>query len=604
MLGFCQNLLEPYFVLTNQAKVVAFTFLKTFFTSRVVGGVCDAGMKRPCPMSTMATVNPANSRPQKAPTPSLPSNAPSTAQANASNAMVPTPNLKEPIPLTSLEDKLFNLLLDVVRQPHVPNVTLRVAGGWVRDKILFPGHDLGKEVDIDIALDTMLGNDFAELVNDYLEKHDMDTGSVGLIQKNPDQSKHLETATMRVLDVCLDLVNLRTETYSHDSRIPDVQIGTPREDALRRDLTINALFYNIGRHALEDFTGRGFDDIRARIIRTPLPPLTTLLDDPLRALRAVRFAARLNFTIHDDLVRACKHPDVHDALAAKVSRERISGELHRILGNGNAPHAIALLVEFGLFPVVLRMPPMSSMVSPQALPDDMPLQALSALVNLHSLPTMAKCTARVQLVRYAAILSPLAGLRCIHSESGKRPKEISVAQYVMRVQLRLSANDASVVCSLLDGALAFKSRVHKGDDDLDRLQTAKAVRIAGPFWRSALRIALVMELPVVKPADSFAKVLDDWGGRIEFGKEATVVVKTYDDFQQKVESLGLEGVWDVRPVVNGNELFKLLPSLKKGPMIGQIMKNQVDWMIQNPGRDKNDVIDWIKITYSEYTKVK
>lgn len=548
--------------------------------------------------TTMAFGNSRDSPPPKFHRP-VPSPA-STVSSKTSKPFLPTPNLEDPIPLTPLEDQLFKLLMNVVEQPHVPEVTLRVAGGWVRDKILFPGRDLGKEVDIDIALDTMLGNEFAELVNEYLKKNNMSTGSIGLIQKNPDQSKHLETATMRVFGVCLDLVNLRTETYSHDSRIPDVKIGTPLEDAMRRDLTINALFYNVANRELEDFTARGFDDIRARIIRTPLPPLTTLLDDPLRALRAIRFAARLNFNINDDLVQACKNSDVHEALAVKVSRERISGELHRILIDSNAPHAIALLVEFGLFPVVVRMPQTSDVITSQRLPSDMPLQALSALINLHSLPLASDCPAREQLVRYAALLSPVAGLECWYSENGKRSKKISVAQYVMRVELRLSSNDASTVCSLLSSALAFKTRVHKGAENLDRLDTAQAVRLAGPYWRSALRIGLVTELPIIKPADSFAKVLDDHGGRIEFGEEAAVVIKTYEEYKQKVEKLGLEGVWDLRPSVNGNELIKLLPKLKKGPLIGEIMKKQVDWMIKNPGRSRDAVIDWIKTTYSEF----
>jgi tRNA nucleotidyltransferase/poly(A) polymerase len=67
-----------------------------------------------------------------------------------------------------------------------------------------------------------------------------------------------------------------------------MDIGGPEEDAFRRDLTINSLFYNVNTGAVEDYVGRGMEDIRNQIIRTPLPALTTLLDDPLRVLRAVR----------------------------------------------------------------------------------------------------------------------------------------------------------------------------------------------------------------------------------------------------------------------------------------------------------------------------
>lgn len=543
-------------------------------------------MKRPRSLS-MASVHSmlSGSRPYKASTP------------DGSASGLPMLNLKNPIRLSELEDKLFTLLLDVTKQSEVPPVTLRVAGGWVRDKLLYPSRDLGTEVDIDVALDTMFGNDFAELTRDYLVARGIETGSIGVIQKNPDQSKHLETATMRVLGVNIDLVNLRTETYSHDSRIPEVKIGTPSEDAMRRDLTINALFYNINDGTLEDFTQHGFDDIRARVIRTPLPPFTTLLDDPLRALRAVRFAARLNFSMDDELAHTCKNCDVHNALDAKVSRERISGELHRILCNKNAPHAIALLVEFGLFPVVMRMPPPSAMLPSHVAPSDVPLQALSALLNLNSLPPILNSSTPIELVRYAALLSPLSALQCKHSENGKRLKEMPVAQYILRVELRLSSNDTSRVCNILKAALMFKERVHQGAESLDRLDTAKVIRVAAQDWRCALRIALVMELPTVKPAESFAKVLDGWSGRVDLGKEGMIIVNTYNEYQLNVENLNLEGVWNLRPAVNGKELVEVLPRLKKGPQMGDVMKQQIDWMVQNPGKGKDAVCVWLRSRY-------
>jgi tRNA nucleotidyltransferase (CCA-adding enzyme) len=88
-------------------------------------------------------------------------------------------------------------------------------------------------------------------------------GSVGVIKSNPDQSKHLETATLRVMGFELDFVNLRAEEYT-DTRIPVMRIGTALEDAMRRDLTINALFYNLNRRTVEDFTGQG---IQAHILK-------------------------------------------------------------------------------------------------------------------------------------------------------------------------------------------------------------------------------------------------------------------------------------------------------------------------------------------------
>ena len=127
-----------------------------------------------------------------------------------------------------------------------------------------------------------------------------------MIKANSEKSKHLETATIKVEGVFIDLVNLRSEKYSEDSRVPVIEIGTPTEDAFRRDLTINSLFYNINEAKIEDFTQKGHSDLKAGIIRTPLDPLQTFLDDPLRVLRTVRFANRFEFSIVPEIISAAK----------------------------------------------------------------------------------------------------------------------------------------------------------------------------------------------------------------------------------------------------------------------------------------------------------
>ncbi|KAI0560435.1 Poly A polymerase head [Gracilaria domingensis] len=522
----------------------------------------------------------------------------SPPESNASRLKSsPPPQKPLSVSLTPLETKLFDLLLAVARTV-TPQPTLRVAGGWVRDKILYPNDTL-TNVDIDIALDTMLGIEFAERINNYLDDHHMPHASVGLIQKNPDQSKHLETATMRVMDVCLDLVNLRTETYSHDSRIPNIKIGTPYEDAMRRDLTINALFYNINTRALEDFTHRGLDDIRDRIIRTPLPPLTTLLDDPLRALRAIRFASRLNFSFDTSLFEACRESRVHDALGAKVSRERISHEIDRVVACDNAPHAIGLLLELGLFSVVFRLPPELDLVDGVRPPPDFPSVAMGALLNLHILKPPDKCAAPRKIVRYAAILSPLAHMKCFHSFSRRKRKVIPVSQYILRHELRLGSRDVSDVSSLHEAALGLQDLVHSGADKLDRLRTGRVIRSAGPYWRSALQIALVMELRPAKAENTYAGGMEAPCNKM--GNECRVLVASYREFGEKVERMGLEGVWDLKPMIDGNELLKLLPNLKKGPILSRMMNEQIDWMIENPGKGRAEITEWISDKYKQYS---
>ena len=253
-----------------------------------------------------------------------------------------TPLAPPVLRLSPDEATLFKLLNDVALC-NGTNTTLRVAGGWVRDKVLasYVVPAAGRAAaapplesanrDIDIALDNQTGTEFANRVKAWLEAHGDGDVRVGTIQRNPDRSKHLETATMTVLGFSVDFVNLRTEEYCLYSRIPAARFGNPYEDASRRDFTINSLFLNLRSWRLEDLTGRGLADLARKVVATPLAPRETLLDDPLRLLRAARFAARLGFGLCGDLAAAAALPEVRAALAAKVSRERIGRELDQML---------------------------------------------------------------------------------------------------------------------------------------------------------------------------------------------------------------------------------------------------------------------------------
>eukprot|EP01025_Chloroclados_australasicus_P031862 TRINITY_DN3226_c0_g2_i2.p1 TRINITY_DN3226_c0_g2~~TRINITY_DN3226_c0_g2_i2.p1 ORF type:complete len:571 (-),score=74.06 TRINITY_DN3226_c0_g2_i2:188-1900(-) len=230
---------------------------------------------------------------------------------------------------------------------HKLNTTLRCAGGWVRDKLLGQSSD-----DIDIALDDIMGRNFADMVNEYLKTLGEETHKPGIIMQNPDQSKHLETAKLKVKGFEIDLVNLRSEDYTDTSRIPTVAFGSPLQDALRRDFTINSMFYNVNIHQIEDLTEKGMVDLTQGIIRTPLSPYVTFRDDPLRVLRGIRFASRFQFQLDEDLKQAAKSKEVKEALAMKVSRERFGQELEGMFKGSNPSLSIHIINMLGLFHIV------------------------------------------------------------------------------------------------------------------------------------------------------------------------------------------------------------------------------------------------------------
>lgn len=302
----------------------------------------------------------------------------------------PKPGIQ--LELTEVETKLRQLLLDVAsyidEQPtskataiEIPEqlanekIVLRWTGGWVRDKLLGVGSH-----DIDVAINKMTGEHFGLKLQEYLEipgnaeKHGLlekseKTDSLsskdkakkvapGLhkIEANPEKSKNLETATTNIMGIDVDLVNLRKETYNEVSRNPQMEFGTAEEDAVRRDATVNAMFFNLHTCQVEDFTGQGFDDMAAKIIRTPLEPVQTFKDDPLRVLRLIRFASRLDYTIELETEKAMANPEIQDVLKIKISRERVGIELEKMLKGPRPRMALELINRFGLYTTVFTDP--------------------------------------------------------------------------------------------------------------------------------------------------------------------------------------------------------------------------------------------------------
>jgi tRNA nucleotidyltransferase/poly(A) polymerase len=241
------------------------------------------------------------------------------------------------VQLNEDEQRLRRLLLgaaDSIDREGKEPVVLRWAGGWVRDKLLGTQSN-----DIDVAINVMTGADFITYLKEYLsdarviERHQLKEDEVGKVYNvaaNPEKSKHLETASVKIFGLDLDFVNLRREVYSDISRNPTMEFGTIEEDAERRDATINALFYNLATDMVEDYVG-GLTDLRNGIIRTPTEPLQTFTDDPLRVLRLVRFASRLQFEIANDTKLFMGNAGVLDSLRVKISRERVGIELEKML---------------------------------------------------------------------------------------------------------------------------------------------------------------------------------------------------------------------------------------------------------------------------------
>ena len=502
----------------------------------------------------------------------------------------------QPLALTDLEAEIFGTLLKASQAANL-KTTLRCAGGWVRDKLLGKSSD-----DIDIALDDMMGKEFAERVNEYLATAGQETHSVGVIQCNPEQSKHLETARMKVAGVWLDLVNLRSESYTEGSRIPEMQFGTPEQDALRRDFTVNSMFYNINEGAVEDLTGKGLRDLKDGIIRTPLEPLETFTDDPLRVLRAVRFAARFSFELDPPLVAAASSARVREELVSKVSRERVGTELDGML-NGPAPVAAArLLQQLRLFPAVF-LPPDEQL---RALGPDFGPPCLATMAAADALMRHPECQVHLgpeerRLCLLAALLVPLREVQ-VKPGKGKAAKQPgSLPAYLVREALKRRTKDGDAMVALHSEAAELLSiwkrlggggsQQHEAADVPASTRTAlgQAIRRLKGQWELAAVIAPLLQMPEAAPlgVDSPPQQGSEGGGCGPLDPEAPDVasagfLEVTNGLRAAVHACKLEKADTFKPLLDGKAVMAELGLKSGGPQLGAAMAKIMDWQLANP----------------------
>ena len=228
----------------------------------------------------------------------------------------------------ALSNPIFRQVSQAARELSLESY---VIGGYVRDFLL----DRGQPVDIDFVA---VGSGIA------LAKK-VAAALPGKPQVNV--FKNFGTAMVRHEDLQLEFVGARRESYNRDSRKPVVEDGSLEDDQRRRDFTINALALSLNP---DDF-GRlldpfgGMEDLDQGIIRTPLEPEATYSDDPLRMIRAIRFAAQLGFRIERDSLNAIARQHARIRI---VSSERIVEELHKILMTDVPSVGLGLLYQTGL----------------------------------------------------------------------------------------------------------------------------------------------------------------------------------------------------------------------------------------------------------------
>jgi tRNA nucleotidyltransferase (CCA-adding enzyme) len=254
------------------------------------------------------------------------------------------------ISLTDQEKFIISYLRSAKKSiPSLKNVDMRIAGGWVRDKIMGILSD-----DIDVAVSNISGHDVVSILknNDFknvLGKTFQVSLDKSLKSENKTDLQSLQVGGVEMGGLKVEFVPMRTERYEEDSRAPILEItDDPRLDAMRRDLTINGLYYNIDTGMVEDYVG-GIEDIKNMTLKTPDNAKKTFSEDPLRILRALRFYSKYpNSTIDSEIITAIKDPEVQRLYLQKVAPERAGKEIMKLMSGEKPDEAIRVLFESGM----------------------------------------------------------------------------------------------------------------------------------------------------------------------------------------------------------------------------------------------------------------
>jgi poly(A) polymerase len=435
---------------------------------------------------------------------------------------------------------------------------IALVGGPVRD--VFLGQKPG---DLDLTTDA-IPEEVLRIVGGWADK----TWTVGI---------EYGTIGVRKGAAIFEITTYRSEAYDPGSRKPDVTYGTSLEgDLKRRDFTINAMAARLPGYELADPYG-GLRDLRDRVIRTPGAATDSFSDDPLRILRASRFAARLGFTVADDVLAAM------ESMAARleiVSAERITDELTKLMLAADPAYGIDLLVQTGVADIVL--PEVSKLrmeVDEHHRHKDVYVHSLTVLRQAIELEPSYGLRGDL-VTRLAALLHDIGKPKTrSHMPGGKvafHHHEVVGAKMTKRRLAALRFPNAVIddVAKLVELHLRFHGY---GSDEWTDSAVRRYVRDAGP---------LLTRLHVLTRADCTTRNQ----------AKALRLAKSYDSLERRIAELSeQEELAKIRPELDGNEIMSLL-GVPAGPLVGKAYRFLLELRIEEGalGHDRvvAELLNW------------
>jgi poly(A) polymerase len=358
------------------------------------------------------------------------------------------------------------------------------------------------------------------------------------------------TVGLRKRDAIFEITTYRSEAYERGSRKPEVRYGTSlADDLLRRDFTINAMAARLPSYELVDpFDGLGA--LREKVIRTPGRPEDSFSDDPLRILRAARFAARLGFAVDGDVQVAM---GAQASRLAIVSAERITDELTKLMVAADPAYGLDLLVGTGVAALVIpEVPAMRMEVDEHHRHKDVYTHSLTVLRQAIDLEDRYELRGDLVL-RLAAILHDIGKPRTRSLLPGGKVAfhhhEMEGAKMARKrlAALRFPKDVVADVSRLIELHLRFHGY---GEGEWTDSAVRRYVTDAGP---------LLTRLHALTRADCTTRN----------ARKAARLAAAYDGLEERIEELRKQEEIDaIRPEIDGTEIMQLL-GLKPGPLVGK-----------------------------------
>ncbi|WP_371484511.1 CCA tRNA nucleotidyltransferase [Kitasatospora sp. NBC_00315] len=451
---------------------------------------------------------------------------------------------------------------EIARRFQEAGFRLALVGGSVRDALL---GRLGNDLDFttDARPQQILGlvRGWADAVWDV----GIAFGTVGARKDTAEGSFLIEITTYR------------SEAYDRTSRKPEVTYGdTIEEDLVRRDFTVNAMAVDLPGRGFVD-PHRGLDDLEARLLRTPATPEESFSDDPLRMMRAARFAAQLDFTPAPEVVVAMT------AMAERitiVSAERVQAELNKLLLSEHPVKGLRLLVDTGLAAHVLPELPALSLESDE--------HHRHKDVYEHSLTVLEQAVALEQdgpdlVLRLAALLHDIGKPRTRRFEPDGRVSfhhHEMVGSKMTRKRMR---------------ELKYSKELTEDVSRLVELHLRFHGYGGGEWTDSAVRRYVADAGPLLERLHKLTR--SDCTTRNR--KKAAALSRTYDGLEERIVELRAREELDaVRPALDGNQIMELL-DLAPGPQVGKAYRHMLELRLEHGPMEHDAAVAALRAWWAE-----